>query len=426
MAEIVLDRLTKVYPGGITAVSDMNLTVADGEFVVLLGPSGSGKTTTLRLIAGLEKITRGTITIEGTVVNEFDPRERNLAMVFQNYALYPHMTVYKNLAYPLKFAKTNHPPRKLNKKQIEHKVKETAKLLEIQDLLDRKPCALSGGQRQRVALGRALIRQPNAFLFDEPLSNLDSNLRSAMRAELKKMHTSLEMTTIYVTHDQHEAMTLGDRIVVMRQGLIHQIGTPLEVYGQPADSFVAGFVGTPPINFISGIVRCKKTDINVKYDLTINNERDDSQTSSSAEDVLYFEPRGDWFKNSNEIKKVPRLGLPKSLHGALEPYIDKEIILGIRPEDILLQERNDIKIDEGINDIQHMVVTATEPLGNCQDVYLSFGDEVRLVARCDCHVTLSNGRRVAVKIDMNRIHMFEPGEIGRSVTINGMNSRVGS
>ncbi|MCB1264676.1 MAG: sn-glycerol-3-phosphate ABC transporter ATP-binding protein UgpC [Mycobacterium sp.] len=242
MAEIVLDRVTKRYPDGATPVKDLSLTIADGEFVILVGPSGCGKSTTLNMIAGLEDITSGELRIGGQRVNEKAPRDRDIAMVFQSYALYPHMTVRQNIAFPLTLAK-------LPKPEIEAKVAETARILDLTELLDRKPAQLSGGQRQRVAMGRAIVRQPKAFLMDEPLSNLDAKLRVQMRAEIAGLQNRLGATTVYVTHDQTEAMTLGDRVVVLRAGEAQQIGTPDELYNHPANLFVAGFIGSPAMNF---------------------------------------------------------------------------------------------------------------------------------------------------------------------------------
>ncbi|QEN13156.1 ABC transporter ATP-binding protein [Mycolicibacterium sp. ELW1] len=242
MAEIVLDHVSKNYPDGAVAVKDLSLTIADGEFVILVGPSGCGKSTTLNMIAGLEDISAGELRIGGDRVNEKAPRERDIAMVFQSYALYPHMTVRQNIAFPLTLAK-------LNKADIAKKVEETAKILDLTELLDRKPSQLSGGQRQRVAMGRAIVRQPKAFLMDEPLSNLDAKLRVQMRGEIARLQNRLGTTTVYVTHDQTEAMTLGDRVVVLRGGEAQQIDTPSELYGRPANLFVAGFIGSPAMNF---------------------------------------------------------------------------------------------------------------------------------------------------------------------------------
>ena len=243
MGAININNVGKIYPNGTRALEDVNIEINDGEFVVLVGPSGCGKTTLLRMVAGLEDITEGEITIADKVVNEIAPKDRDIAMVFQNYALYPHMSVYDNMAFSLKL-------RKLPKDEIDQKVKDAAKTLEIDELLDRKPKALSGGQRQRVAMGRAIVRNPQAFLMDEPLSNLDAKLRVQMRAELGQLHSQLETTTLYVTHDQVEAMTMGDRVAVIRKGVLQQIDTPREIYLYPKNIFVAGFIGSPAMNFV--------------------------------------------------------------------------------------------------------------------------------------------------------------------------------
>src|SRR5213594_3674097 len=247
MAQVVLDHVTKVFDDQVMAVDDLTLTVGDGEFIILVGPSGCGKTTALRMLAGLEKVTSGRIAIDGRVINDVSPRDRDIAMVFQNYALYPHMTVFRNLAFGLR-------QRKVPSHEIDRRVHEVSEILGLDDLLKRRPAQLSGGQRQRVAMGRALVREPKAFLLDEPLSNLDAKLRVQMRAELKRIHQRLGITTIYVTHDQVEAMTLGDRIVVMSNGRVQQIGRPQEVYRHPANLFVAGFIGSPPMNLIRATV----------------------------------------------------------------------------------------------------------------------------------------------------------------------------
>src|SRR3954468_20887040 len=248
MAQVLLDKVSKIYPGGVKAVDAIDLAIKDQEFIVLVGPSGCGKSTTLRMVAGLEEISGGTIRIGERIVNDVPPKDRDIAMVFQNYALYPHMSVYKNMAFGLKL-------RGMPKAQIQQRVTEAAKILDIEHLLERKPKALSGGQRQRVAVGRAIVREPAAFLFDEPLSNLDAKLRVTTRAELKRLHHRLKTTTIYVTHDQEEAMTLGDRIVVMRDGIIQQADTPLVTYNSPTNRFVAGFIGMPPMNFFDGTIK---------------------------------------------------------------------------------------------------------------------------------------------------------------------------
>jgi multiple sugar transport system ATP-binding protein len=287
MSKVFLKDVGKTYPNGFVAVKHADVTVEDKEFVVLLGPSGCGKTTTLRMIAGLEEITAGTITIGDKVVNDVEPKDRDIAMVFQNYALYPHMSVYENMAFGLKLRKTPKP-------EIEKRVNDAAKILGIESLLDRKPKQLSGGQRQRVAVGRAIVRNPKVFLFDEPLSNLDAKLRGQMRAELKKLHLNLNATIIYVTHDQIEAMTMANKIVIMKDGVIQQIGAPYSVYFDPTNKFVAGFIGTPAMNFISAVIKKDGGKLVI--------QRDDMKISIPEK----YEPR---FKD----------------------YIDKEIIFGIRP-----------------------------------------------------------------------------------------------
>ena len=258
MGAINISSVGKVYPNGTRALEDVNIEINDGEFVVLVGPSGCGKTTLLRMVAGLEDITEGEISIADNVVNEVAPKDRDIAMVFQNYALYPHMSVYDNMAFSLKL-------RKLSKEEIDTKVKEAAKTLEIDELLDRKPKALSGGQRQRVAMGRAIVRSPQAFLMDEPLSNLDAKLRVQMRAELGQLHAQLETTTLYVTHDQVEAMTMGDRVAVIRKGVLQQIDTPREIYLYPKNIFVAGFIGSPSMNFVYATPTKSGKNIKVKF-----------------------------------------------------------------------------------------------------------------------------------------------------------------
>jgi len=288
MAQVLMKDLNKKYDE-VHAVKDVNLHVRDKEFVVLVGPSGCGKSTTLRMVAGLEEITAGEIAIGDRVVNDLPPKDRDIAMVFQNYALYPHMTVYDNMAFGLKM-------RKFPKVEIQKRVRDAAEILGIQDLLKRKPRQLSGGQRQRVAVGRAIVRHPQVFLFDEPLSNLDAKLRVQMRVELKRLHDRLETTAIYVTHDQVEAMTLGDRVVVMKDGWIQQVGEPMELYTRPANRFVAGFIGSPAMNFV---------------DVTIQG---DSNLTAQGTGV--------------------RLGIPPSLAGRLGPYKGQRVTLGVRPEDV--------------------------------------------------------------------------------------------
>ncbi len=317
MARVLMEKLNKHY-GEVAAVKDLDLEIPDKEFVVLVGPSGCGKTTTLRMVAGLEEITAGDIYIDDTLVNHLPPKDRDIAMVFQNYALYPHMTVYQNLAFALTL-------RKIPKAEIDQRVKDAAEILNIGELLQRKPKALSGGQRQRVAVGRAIVRKPKVFLFDEPLSNLDAKLRVQMRAELKKLHERLQGTVIYVTHDQVEAMTMGDRIVVMKDGVIQQVGPPLGLYFKPANKFVAGFIGSPAMNFIEG-------------DLL------------SEGGGLYVQTTG------------MRLKVPEDKVEPLRNYGKKRVIFGIRPED--LPEAACALPGETVE----AVVEVTEPLG-C-DVFL--------------------------------------------------------
>ena len=287
MGAININNVGKIYPNGTRALEDVNIEINDGEFVVLVGPSGCGKTTLLRMVAGLEDITEGEISIADKIVNEIAPKDRDIAMVFQNYALYPHMSVYDNMAFSLKL-------RKLPKDEIDQKVKDAAKTLEIDELLERKPKALSGGQRQRVAMGRAIVRNPQAFLMDEPLSNLDAKLRVQMRAELGQLHSQLETTTLYVTHDQVEAMTMGDRVAVIRKGVLQQIDTPREIYLYPKNIFVAGFIGSPAMNFVYA----------------------DIKTSTKGTTLIF---------GNDKI-------LAKDAPEALKEYEGKEIVLGIRPE----------------------------------------------------------------------------------------------
>ena len=291
MAQVVLKDLVKRFSEEVIAVNSVNLDIQDKEFIVLVGPSGCGKTTTLRMVAGLEDISGGEIRIGDRLVNDVPPKDRNIAMVFQNYALYPHMTVYKNMAFSLKLRRTP-------KAEIEQRVKAAADILGIGELLERKPKQLSGGQRQRVAVGRAIVRQPEVFLFDEPLSNLDAKLRVNMRAELIKLHERLDSTMIYVTHDQVEAMTMGDRIVVMRNGFIQQVGSPMQVYNEPTNQFVAGFIGSPPMNFLEAMLVQENGAVQV--------------------DV-----------------KGSRLTLPADRAKQVEGYVNQPVVFGIRPEDVV-------------------------------------------------------------------------------------------
>jgi multiple sugar transport system ATP-binding protein len=369
MARILLENITKVYEGKVTAVRNFNLDVADGEFMVIVGPSGCGKTTTLRMIAGLEEATSGNIYIDDSLANNVPPRDRNVAMVFQNYALYPHMTVYQNMAFALKM-------RKVPRAEIRKRVKETAGLLGIEHFLHRKPRSLSGGQRQRVALGRAIVRYPQVFLFDEPLSNLDAGLRLTTRAELKNLHQKLKTTTIYVTHDQAEAMSLGERICVVRDGEIQQTAGPMEVYERPINKFVAGFLGTPAMNLLEGSLKLK-------------------------DDTAYFTIGDDAVK------------LPQRLRIVLQDYHDKQMVLGIRPQNISPHQYS------GLTDnVISATVNVIEPVGNRTDVYMTDLSGQKFIAGIAPHTNLEINDKVRMYLDLEKIHIFEPGETGRNVTLS--------
>ncbi|MDD3460259.1 MAG: sn-glycerol-3-phosphate ABC transporter ATP-binding protein UgpC [Mesotoga sp.] len=360
MAEVILEKVAKTYPNGVKAVLDANLEVQDKEFLVLLGPSGCGKTTTLRMIAGLEEITEGTIKIGGRVVNDVEPKDRDIAMVFQNYALYPHMSVYENMAFGLKLRKTPKP-------EIEKRVTEAARILGIEQLLDRKPKQLSGGQRQRVAVGRAIVRNPKVFLFDEPLSNLDAKLRVQMRAELKRLHQNLQATIIYVTHDQVEAMTMADKIVIMKDGIIQQIGDPYSVYFEPRNKFVAGFIGTPAMNFISA--------------------------------KLVSEGGNVWV-----VKEDMKLLVPEDKVERLGHLVGKETTFGIRPEDIYdkmyaVAPKDEFTVKGNVD--------VVEPLGSETLIHATIhGDEI--VAKVDPKSRASAGDKMDLVFDMSMMHLFDP------------------
>ncbi len=359
MASVTYEHVTKEF-GDVVAVNDLSLYVDDGEFVVFVGPSGCGKTTALRLLAGLEEVTRGTIMIGDRVVNDVPPKDRDIAMVFQSYALYPHMSVYDNMAFGLKL-------RKVPKAEIKRRVQEAAEILGIQDLLDRKPRQLSGGQRQRVALGRAIVREPKVFLLDEPLSNLDAKLRIAMRAELTKLHNRLKSTFIYVTHDQMEAMTMASRIAVINKGVLQQLDTPQVLYDYPNNMFVAGFIGSPAMNFFKGHLR-------------------------KADGKLVFDT-GTFY--------VP---IPQERAKACQAYLDKAVILGIRPEDI----HNPQFAPPGINAaLVPTKVDVTELMGNEIFLYLVSGPD-SFIARVDPRTSFRIGDQVQVAFNMDRFHMFDP------------------
>ncbi|MBN2092768.1 sn-glycerol-3-phosphate ABC transporter ATP-binding protein UgpC [candidate division KSB1 bacterium] len=357
MARVLLKDVTKVYEKEVMAVNKANIAINDKEFVVLVGPSGCGKSTTLRMVAGLEEVSSGEIFIGERLVNDVPPKDRDIAMVFQNYALYPHMTVYENMAFGLKL-------RKYPKKEIDDRVNEAADILEIRELLNRKPKALSGGQRQRVAVGRAIVRKPQVFLFDEPLSNLDAKLRVQMRTEISKLHARLETTMIYVTHDQMEAMTMGDRIVVMKDGNIQQIDTPLNLYHLPVNKFVAGFIGSPAMNFLTGTI-----------------------TNSD----------GIWFDEGKF-----RLKIPAKHRDSLKTYINQNIILGIRPEDIY-----ESSFAPGISEksAANLLVEVVEPMGNETFLYLATGKH-SLVARVNSREEPGIGKPLEITFDMSKVHFF--------------------
>ena len=395
MAEIVLDHVSKVYPGGeSSAVTDLNLDIGDGEFIVLVGPSGCGKTTALRMVAGLESITEGTISIGDRVVNTVPPKERDIAMVFQNYALYPHMTVYDNMAFGLKL-------RKVSKTKIDERVREAASILGLEEFLERKPRALSGGQRQRVAMGRAIVREPKAFLMDEPLSNLDAKLRVNMRSEIARIQHELNVTTLYVTHDQVEAMTMGDRVAVIRKGVLQQIDTPQFLYDHPANLFVAGFIGSPSMNMVGASLAR-------------------SNGSLTAEFGGY------------------RLAVPDEVLGQrpdLKGYEGKDVVLGIRPEDMedaaLVPDapadrriRSAVVLREalGADVLAHFMIKAPTVLTeDVKELAHDVGAEAveavergaaagesEFMARLNPRTRATKGEEIEFVVDVNRMHFFDP------------------
>ena len=415
MAQVVLDQVSKIYAGGVKAVDAIDLAINDRQFVVLVGPSGCGKSTTLRMVAGLEEISGGTIRIGDRVVNNVAPKDRDIAMVFQNYALYPHMSVYKNMAFGLKL-------RKMPKAEIHQRVSDAARKLEITQLLDRKPKALSGGQRQRVALGRAIVREPAAFLFDEPLSNLDAKLRVTTRAELKRLHAQLRTTTIYVTHDQEEAMTLGDRIVVMKDGRIQQADTPLATYNYPANRFVAGFIGMPPMNFFDGAITMVDGQM-VFEEGELQNARADGAKAKAA-----LSGKGE--QSDEPVVLVGeltlpgtgfRLVLPALLKDQLAGAVGRHVVLGIRPEHFHLRS-DEIRSEYAVPLTVRLDVI--EPLGNDMDVYMSTSLRDRVVGRVEATAGLQMGSQTTVYVDASRVHLFEPGETGMNLTRDV--SRIGS
>ena len=371
MASLSLRNVYKRYPGGVTAVIDFNLEIKDKEFIIFVGPSGCGKTTTLRMVAGLEEISEGEIYIGDRLINDVAPKDRDIAMVFQNYALYPHMTVFDNMAFGLKLRKTP-------KDEIRRRVEEAARILDIEHLLERKPKALSGGQRQRVALGRAIVREPKVFLLDEPLSNLDAKLRAQMRTEISKLHQRLGTTFIYVTHDQTEAMTMGTRIVVMKSGVVQQVDTPQNLYLYPCNLFVAGFIGSPQMNFIDAVI-VKEGD---KFLVEFGSE--DTKTRAG---VKY------------------RIELPESKNkdNCLEAYVGKEVIMGIRPENVHNEEDLIEKFKAGIVEAD---VEVTELMG--AETYLYMNCEGQSInARVAPTNTARPGDKIKIALEPEKIHIFD-------------------
>ena len=361
MASLSLKGIEKKYPNGFHAVKNFNLDIADKEFIIFVGPSGCGKSTTLRMIAGLEDITDGTLEIDGKVMNDVEPKDRDIAMVFQNYALYPHMTVYDNMAFGLKL-------RKVPKDEIDKKVREAARILDLDKLLDHKPKALSGGQRQRVAMGRAIVRNPKVFLMDEPLSNLDAKLRVQMRIEISKLHENLGATIIYVTHDQTEAMTLGTRIVVMKDGVIQQVDTPQNLYNTPCNLFVAGFIGSPQMNFMDAVVNVAGNDVTLSI--------------------------------GNHVLRVPENKKKALIDGG---YNGKTVVVGIRPEDVH-DDPDFIAANPG--SVITSKIKVYELLG--AEVFLYFDVEgTQMTARVNPRTELRTGDDAKFALDMNRIHIFD-------------------
>ncbi len=360
MANVSLRHVYKIYDGGVTAVTDFNLEIADKEFIILVGPSGCGKSTTLRMIAGLEDISKGELYIGDTLANDVAPKDRDIAMVFQNYALYPHMTVYDNMAFGLKL-------RKFSKEEIKRRVEEAARILGIEQYLDRKPKALSGGQRQRVALGRAIVRNPKVFLLDEPLSNLDAKLRAQMRTEISKIYQRLGTTFIYVTHDQTEAMTMGTRIVVMKDGVVQQIDTPQNLYEHPVNMFVAGFMGSPQMNFLDA--------------------------KMSEEDGGYY------LTFAGGKIKIPE----SRLNDKVKAMVGKEVTFGIRPENVSDEDRYLKAHSDAIVEVK---VDITEMMGAETYLYVNCGG-VNMIARVDPSTTAKVGDTIKVAFDISKLHIFD-------------------
>jgi multiple sugar transport system ATP-binding protein len=409
VSRIVLEGITKRYQDGTTAVRSLDLSIADGELMVLVGPSGCGKTTALRMVAGLEEITEGTILVDGQPVNDMEPRDRDIAMVFQSYALYPHLTVRDNMAFSLKYRKTP-------KQEIRRRVEEAARILELDELLSRKPRQLSGGQRQRVAMGRAIVRQPRAFLMDEPLSNLDAKLRVQMRAEIAKLQRSLGVTTIYVTHDQTEAMTLGSRVAVLRHGVLQQVASPQELYRRPANLFVAGFIGSPAMNLVEA---------------TLERGAAGSGTAGSG---TGSPGTGESGTDGPEVIFGPhRLRVPAGVlreHPALEKYLGRTVVVGIRPENL---EDAALVPDAAPESVLDVSVELREELGAEVNAYCTVGvpplqvaavaigdsepdpaeiEEVpqipAIIARLDPRTGIREGERARLHVNLDSLHFFDP------------------
>ena len=385
MGAIDIKSAGKIYPNGTRALEDVSITINDGEFVVLVGPSGCGKTTLLRMVAGLEDITEGEISIGDKTVNDVAPKDRDIAMVFQNYALYPHMSVFDNMAFSLKL-------RKLPKDEIDKKVKDAAKTLEISELLDRKPKALSGGQRQRVAMGRAIVRNPQAFLMDEPLSNLDAKLRVQMRAELGQLHTQLQTTTLYVTHDQVEAMTMGDRVAVIRKGELQQIDTPREIYLNPRNIFVAGFIGSPSMNFVYANVGVKNGSIELSFgndQIDYNGEKlDELKAFENKEIVMGIRPEA--FEDGNYAN-------------------ESEFSQSIKVSVSLLEQLGSDSYIHFYKDIKPVQTEAIEEIlaDDGEDISI-LGDNTKFIARINPNSTVAEGEEIELKIDPSKLHFFNP------------------
>ena len=385
MGAIDIKSAGKIYPNGTRALEDVSITINDGEFVVLVGPSGCGKTTLLRMVAGLEDITEGEISIGDKTVNDVAPKDRDIAMVFQNYALYPHMSVFDNMAFSLKL-------RKLPKDEIDKKVKDAAKTLEISELLDRKPKALSGGQRQRVAMGRAIVRNPQAFLMDEPLSNLDAKLRVQMRAELGQLHTQLQTTTLYVTHDQVEAMTMGDRVAVIRKGELQQIDTPREIYLNPRNILVAVFIGSPSMNFVYANIGVKNSSIQLSFgndQIDYNGEKlDELKAFENKEIVMGIRPEA--FEDGNYAN-------------------ESEFSESIKVSVSLLEQLGSDSYIHFYKDIKPVQTEAIEEIlaDDGEDISI-LGDNTKFIARINPNSTVAEGEEIELKIDPSKLHFFNP------------------